>query len=45
MAKTWQQKQAENRKIRADRNKRINAKRDKAEQRQRDNAFRSVNRR
>lgn len=45
MAKTWQQKQAEARKIREDRNKRINAKRRKAEQRQRDNAFRSVNRR
>lgn len=44
MAKTWQQRQAENKKIREARDKRINAKRRRAEQRARDNAFRNLKR-
>lgn len=44
MAKTWQQRQAENKKIREARNKKINAKRRRAERRRLDNAFRNLKR-
>lgn len=45
MAKTWAQRQEQNRKIREAHNKRIAAKRRRDDQRKRDNAFRSGARR